>query len=143
VTLPLDQTEGLGTRRQFSLPKEDLEWLERRGLRFELVCEGGVSRVVIADWPVPGGYDRATVDVNVRIESGYPDTQIDMAYFFPALSRLDRRPIRAVCVEGFDGRAWQRWSRHRTPANPWRPGVDSLETHFALVDEWLLRELRK
>jgi len=143
VTLPLDQTEGLGARRQFSLPKEDLDWLEWRGLRYELVSENGVSRVMINDWPVPAGYDRSMVDVNVRIESGYPDTQIDMAYFFPALSRLDRRAIGSVCADGFDGRTWQRWSRHRTPANPWRPGVDNLETHFALVDEWLIRELKK
>jgi hypothetical protein len=143
VTLPLDQTEGLGTRREFSLPREDLEWLERCGRRYELVREKGVSRVVVADWPIPAGYDRALVDVNVRIESGYPDTQIDMAYFFPALARLDRRAIRAVCAETFDGKTWQRWSRHRTPANPWRPGIDNLETHFALVDEWLIRELKK
>jgi hypothetical protein len=143
VTLPLDQTEGLGARRQFSLPKEDLDWLEGRGLRYELVHENGVSRVLIADWPVPAGYDRTVVDVNVRIESGYPDTQIDMAYVFPALSRVDRRAVRAVCAEVFDGRTWQRWSRHRTPANPWRPGVDNLATHFALVDDWLIRELTK
>ena len=143
VTLPLDQTEGLGTRREFSLPKEDLDWLERGGLRYELVRENGVSRVVIYDWPVPAGYDRSTIDVNVRIEAGYPDTQIDMAYFFPGLSRQDRRAIRALCAEAFDGKTWQRWSRHRTPANPWRPGVDNLETHFALVDEWLIRELKK
>jgi hypothetical protein len=143
VTLPLDQTEGLGARRQFSLPKEDLDWLERRGLRYELASENGVSRVVINNWPVPAGYDQSAVDVNVRIEPGYPDTQIDMAYFFPALSRLDRRAIGAVCQEGFDGRSWQRWSRHRTPANPWRPGVDNLETHFTLVDDWLIRELKK
>jgi hypothetical protein len=40
LTLPLDQTEGLGAgRRQFSLPSEDEEWLESLGLLYELVGE--------------------------------------------------------------------------------------------------------
>ena len=144
VTLPLDQTEGLGAgRRQFSLPQEDMEWLESLGLVYELVAEGGVPRVVIYGWPVPGGYNVAKVDVNVRVDPGYPDTQIDMAYFTPALARRDGRPIGATSDDSFDGKIWQRWSRHRTAANPWRPGLDGLSTHFALVDDWLARELRK
>ena len=49
----------------------------------------------------------------------------------------------ALASEGFDGKTWQRWSRHRTPANPWRPGLDNLATHFGLVEEWFGREVRK
>jgi hypothetical protein len=144
VTLPLDQTEGLGAgRRQFSLSEEDTEWLESLDLLYELVAEGGVPRVVIYGWPLPPGYTIAKVDVNVRIDPGYPDTQIDMAYFSPALVRRDGRAIGATSDDSFDGKIWQRWSRHRTAANPWRPGLDSLSTHFALVDDWLARELRK
>ena len=144
LTLPLDQTEGLGAgRRQFSLPAEDEEWLESLGLLYELVGERGVPRVVIYGWPVPPGYNVQAVDVNVRIDPGYPDTQIDMVYFSPALVRLDGHVIRATCDDSFDGKVWQRWSRHRTAQNPWRPGLDSLSTHFALVDDWLARELRK
>ena len=36
VTLPLDQTEGLIARRQFSLPADDMAWLESLGLKYEL-----------------------------------------------------------------------------------------------------------
>jgi hypothetical protein len=143
VTLPLDQTEGLGSRRQFVLPAEDLQWLEQCGLKFELIMEGQVPRVVLYDFPLPYGYNLSLVTVNVRIESGYPDTQIDMAYFYPPLSRTNGKPIGATCQDNFDGRTWQRWSRHRTPANPWRPGVDNLSTHFALVESWLAREITK
>jgi hypothetical protein len=143
VTLPLDQTEGLGGRRDFSLPSEDAEWLESIGHRYELVQEGAVLRVVVYDWAVPSGYTENKVDVHVRIEPGYPDTQIDMVYFHPALARADGKSIGAASSESFDGKVWQRWSRHRTPANPWRPGVDMLSTHFALIDQWLVRELAK
>lgn len=142
VTLPLDQTEGLDVRKQFLLPADDLVWLDGITLRYELVVEG-VPRVIVYDFPLPKGYTRDHVDVSVRIEPGYPDTQIDMAYFFPAIARADARPIGAVSTEHFDGKVWQRWSRHRTPANPWRPGVDNLSTHFGLVEFWLARELTK
>lgn len=143
VTLPLDQTEGLASRRQFSLPADDAAWLENFGLEYELVSEGGVLRVVIYGLPIPSGYQVSTVDANVRIEPGYPDAQIDMVYFHPRLCRNDGRAIAAICDEPFDGKSWQRWSRHRTPANPWRPGIDNLSTHFALVESWLARELNK
>ena len=143
LTLPLDQTEGFRARREFALPEDDINWLAGALHRFELIAEAGVLRVVLYDFPVPLGYNYPAVDVNVRIESGYPDTQIDMVYVHPELQRLDGVPIGATCPEAFDGKQWQRWSRHRTPANPWRPGVDNLATHFALVEHWFLRELQK
>ncbi len=143
VTLPLDQTEGFDGRRHFILPQEDMEWLDNTAGRFELVADDDVLRVVLYDFSVPLGYHQRQADVNVRIETGYPDTQIDMVYVHPALERADGRPISATCDESFDGKEWQRWSRHRTPANPWRPGIDNLATHFGLVEHWFLHELEK
>ena len=143
LTLPLDQTEGFGARREFTLPEDDLNWLDSAPHRFELVAEDSILRVVLYRFPVPSGYNHSAVDVNVRIEPGYPDSQIDMVYVYPDLQRLDGVLISATCPETFDGKEWQRWSRHRTPANPWRPGVDNLATHFALVKHWFLRELQK
>jgi E2/UBC family protein E len=130
-------------RRDFSLPSEDIEWLESTGRPYELVNENGVMRVVLHQFPVPPGYSSPLVEVCVRIESGYPDSQLDMAYFFPALSRLDGQPIGATSGETFHGKTWQRWSRHRTPANPWRPGIDNLGSHCELIADWIDRELRK
>ena len=143
VTLPLDQTEGFRGRREFALPQEDLEWLERVPDRYELVAEGGVLRVVLYDFPIPLGYQRRHADINVRIESGYPDSEIDMVYVHPALQRADGEAIAAISSDDFDGKQWQRWSRHRTAANPWRPGVDNLATHFSLVEHWFAREFEK
>ena len=142
VTLPLDQTEGLGGRRQFILPADDTAWLDAQSFQYELVRDGA-QRVVVYGLTLPAGYSVERVDVNVRIDPGYPDVQIDMAYVYPPLARKDGRPIGATCPDQFDGKVWQRWSRHRTPANPWRPGVDNLSTHFALIDHWLVRELAK
>ncbi len=130
-------------RRQFSLPAEDLEWLELLERPFELVNEGGALRVILCKVPLPHGYTATEVTINVRIESGYPDAQLDMAYFYPPLERSDGKAIAATSPDAFDGKTWQRWSRHRTPANPWRPGIDNLSTHYELIVDWLQRELSK
>ena len=142
VTLPLDQTEGFGKRRDFTLPQDDLEWLNQSAEAFELVEEDGVLRVVIYDFPIPSGYKQCRADVNVRIDSGYPDSEIDMVYVHPALQRSDGKSIGAISTDQFDGKQWQRWSRHRTVANPWRPGIDNLATHFGLVQYWFSREFQ-
>lgn len=130
-------------RKQFNLPSEDQEWLDMQGLRYELVLEGAILRVVLYDMSVPVGYNHPKTDVNVRIDAGYPDTPIDMVYFSPALIKFNGVPPKAITDDPFDGKPWQRWSRHRTAANPWRPGVDNLETHFVLVQDWLEKELVK
>ena len=65
-----------------------------------------------------------------------------MVYVHPALARADGREIAAISNDDFDGRQWQRWSRHRTGENPWRPGVDNLATHFGLVEHWFAPRTR-
>ena len=75
-----------------------------------------------------------------RIKAQYPDVQIDMAYFTPPLARKDGGGLSNLSEMDLDGRKWQQWSRHRTQHNPWRPGVDDLETHLLLVVDWLQRD---
>ncbi len=131
-------------RRQFDVPEEDREFLdERLGLEWEAVLEGGVRRVVMRRFATPPGYNVDEVDLFLRLDAGYPDSQIDMVYFAPALSLASGKAIGALSSESFDGQTWQRWSRHRTGQNPWIPGVDNIERHLLLVREWLERELRK
>lgn len=93
MTIPNEVTEGDASfsRRQFVLLESDERYLNFLGLPWEAVTESGVQRVVIHHWPVPTGYNVESVCVNVQLPPGYPDTQIDMAYFYPALSRKDGR----------------------------------------------------
>jgi hypothetical protein len=150
MTLPLDQTEGADPaevqnepRRHFELLPEDQAFLERLDLAWEAVIDNNVKRVVIYGYPLPDGYRADCADLNVRIERSYPDTQIDMVYFYPALEKNEGRAIGAIANDNFDGKVWQRWSRHRTKQSPWRPGIDNLESHLMLVSEWLTREVQK
>lgn len=130
-------------RRDFSPTPVDAAYLDSLGLRWEALAAAGEFWLVIYGWPLPPGYGRETTDVAVKVEPGYPAAQLDMAYFHPPLARVDGRPINATeAIQPLDGKGWQRWSRHRTGANPWVPGEDCLETHTVLVADWLAREFQ-
>jgi hypothetical protein len=130
-------------RRQFQLPEADVNHLNARGLRWETLASGGSRWLLVHDFPVPNGYNVTGVTAAVSISPGYPDAQLDMVYFHPPLARCDGRAIGALSSQVIDGKNFQRWSRHRTPANPWRPGEDDLSSHLALVEHWLEREFTK
>lgn len=128
-------------RKQFQLPIEDSSYLELLGLKWETIQERG-NWVIIYDYPIPDGYNIQKVNIVLKIESGYPISQIDMVYFYPNLVRKDNKMIGALANLQLDGKNWQRWSRHRTNANPWRSGIDNIETHLLLINYWLEREFK-
>lgn len=128
-------------RHQFQLPEDDEAGLAARGLPFETVREGAAMLLILPTYPIPGGYNVRQAVALLRIPPTYPDEQIDMVYFSPSLSLTSGKHIRQLTPAQFDGKPYQQWSRHRTPQNPWRPGLDSICTHLLQVDDWLLREL--
>lgn len=145
MVVPREVTEGDGpaVRMDFAILPDDELYLNSLGLRWDAILESNIKRIVIRDWPLPAGYNVRVVNVNIRLEAGYPDVPIDMAYFHPALSRLDGKAIGALAEDTFDGKAWQRWSRHRTGLSAWRIGTDNVQSHMALVGDWLSEELSK
>lgn len=131
-------------RRQFQLPELDEAFLDSLGLTWETVEEAGVQWLLLADYQLPEGFDRAVVDVAIQISAGYPAAQLDMAYFHPWIATASHRPIPAADVaQALDGRQWQRWSRHRTGENPWIPGEDDLSSHVHYMDAWLAAEVER
>ena len=130
-------------RRQFQLAEEDEACLTARSPNWEAIVENNTKWVIVPDFTIPEGYNQRTASAAMRILPSYPDDQIDMVYFFPPLERTDRHPIATISSQLICGETYQRWSRHRTSANPWRPGVDDISTHVTLVDEWLRRELTR
>jgi len=130
-------------RRQFSLPEADEASLAARRLPWETLIEAGVRWLIVHDFPVPSGYNQDKVLVAIRIETGYPDAPLDMVYVFPPLARQDGHSIGALSQQRLDGKMYQRWSRHRTPHNPWRAGEDDLTIHLQLIEYWFEREFRR
>jgi Prokaryotic E2 family E len=130
-------------RRGFDLPPEDQEFLDHYGLPWEAIIDGS-PWVLIHDFPTHAGYNHARVTAAVRIETGYPNAELQMVYFFPALARTDGKAIGATqCTQQLDSKHFQRWSRHRSPQNPWKIGRDNLGTHIILIEDWLEREFQK
>lgn len=133
----------MNLRRQFKLLPTDEEFLDQYGLQWETIVDGS-QWVLIHDFPTHEGYNYSTTMIAIRLESGYPQAQLDMVYVYPALARKDVQPIpQTNATQKLDGKEWQRWSRHRTSANPWRSGEDSLETHIYLIEDWFVREFEK
>jgi len=146
ITLPKDQTEGFtNLRREFRLPETDVAGLDDGGFHWETVKAGNdAAWMLVHGYRVPSGYNVEAVSVAVQIPGGYPTAQLDMAFFHPPLSRKDGRGIpNTEATANIDGKSWQRWSRHYTPANPWIPGEYNVLTHLVLVKHWLEREFQR
>lgn len=129
-------------RRMFELPEEDVDCLAANGYDWEAIIEGGTKWLVIPNYPIPEPYNHEVATVALRIQPSYPDVEIDMAYFSPPLALKSGKTIGGLSNLQLDNQAYQQWSRHRTGANPWRPGIDNVCTHLIQVDSWLDRELQ-
>ena len=126
-------------RRDFELPKEDVEFLDASFSEWEAVKEDNMW-LIINSFCIPGGYNVKEAALAIEIPSTYPDTKLDMAYFHPPLVREDGVAINATeATATISGKAYQRWSRHYD----WRLGIDSLRSHILFVEEWLTREFSK
>jgi len=141
VLQPREQKDGREIRRNFFLPEEDTEFLNKQNIQWETISSGGMW-LILHDYPVPEGYNVASAEVALMIPPSYPVTQIDMAYFFPQLQKKSGRVINATTPQVIEGRTFQRWSRHRLPGE-WVPGLDNVSTHLCLVDNWLVNDLNR
>jgi len=131
-------------RRQFRLPAEDEVFLNRLEVPWETLSENGQSWVIVYGEKIPAGYNVDTADVAIMMAPGYPPGPLDMAYFMPALIRQNGTvPPNTQGRVSIDGKVWQGWSRHRTPAAPWLPGEDNLESHYFYMQDWLAFELKR
>jgi hypothetical protein len=128
-------------RRQFQLSEEDEQGLAALGLEWETIVDGNTKWLLVHAYPIPEGYNYRQASVALRISPSYPDDQIDMVYFSPLLALTTGRAIRQLSPIMIDGKQYQQWSRHRTPQNPWRLGLDNISTHLLQVNNWLDREL--
>lgn len=129
-------------RRAFQLSEEDEECLAQSGLEWESIREGDANWLILPGYPIPDGYNVSVATAALKIPPKYPDEQIDMVYFDPPLVLKSGRTINNLSLLTLDQKQYQQWSRHRTEANPWRPGIDNICTHLMQVTTWLKREIK-
>lgn len=139
-----DGEEGPAGPFPFAFTEQDQLFAERHPDSVERVMEGSMHWVLIHDMDVPEGYNVRKVTAAIMLPIGYPTCGLDMVYFYPELSLTSGKPIHAAeARQTIQGKSYQRWSRHFTPQAPWRPGVDCLETYYAMIQGWLRREVMR
>lgn len=115
------------------LPDVDAHFLHREEIAYRTFEEGSMLNVELLEFTLPAGLSANTASVLIRLSSNYPDAAPDMWWVIPHLTTAHGAEIAATqVIETIDGRSWQRWSRH-LDAGAWRPGVDSLESYFRLL----------
>src|ERR1039458_10877505 len=91
-------------RRQFQLTEDDEECLTAHGFAWETVVENKTKWLIVHGYPIPEGYNHRTADAALRIPPSYPDDQIDMVYFSPALQLLSGKAIKQLSLLTLDGK---------------------------------------
>ena len=112
------------------------------GLEWESIIESTTKWLIFPEYPIPEGYNHRMVKAALEIPSAYPDVQIDMVFFYPALALTKGRQISSISFRPIDGNQYQQWSRHRNNGE-WRPGLDNVCMHLLMVENWLKKELMK
>ena len=144
VVEPLDCTEGFISTKNFDhLLPEDKLFLEHIENKVDLLQERNLNWLILRNYSIPEGYKVSKADVAILIPNNYPAGRLDMAYFYPAMVRTDDKPIGALSNQSIEGKVYQRWSRHRTAANPWNPELDNIESHLDLMLNCLKAEFKK
>lgn len=124
------------------LPRNDIEFLEARGMTYEVVDDAGMICVLFPNWELPAGYDQSESCLMLRLAVGYPDVPPDMWWFEPAVRLADGTVVPATeVVEPHFGRSWQRWSRH-LQAGQWRSGIDGIESFLAVINADLSKHVQ-
>lgn len=112
------------------LPEIDRDFLHRKENSFEIIPEGGQILLIFKDYSFPPFYTPPVADLLIVIPSGYPNAPLDMFWTSPDVKLANGSyPKTADQHHQFNGKIWQRWSRHGT----WRSGIDSLKTFLASV----------
>ena len=129
---------GVKLRADFAMLPQDEEHLNRLGLHWETLIDGGRRWLIIREYPLPLGYRAPAADVAIEVPVSYPGAQLDMFYCHPLLALQTGAAIaQTQQMETITGLPFQRWSRHRR----WDAAHDTLATHLALVDGSLRREV--
>lgn len=142
---PRDVSNGetsIALRYDFALIEADEQFLNLHHAMWETRLDNQRRWLLIHNFPIPQGYTAQRATLALEVPPNYPAAQIDMFYAHPPLALVSGRAIDATQVTvQISGQTYQRWSRHRGGAAPWRPESDSVITHLALVESALAKEV--
>lgn len=110
------------------LPEIDIEFLEEKGYKYQLVAYQAGIYLIVQNFDFPEAYNTQVADVMIMIPAGYPNSPLDMFWTYPSIKLKDGNwPAASAHHETHNGQSWQRWSRHIE----WRPNIDNLRSFFS------------
>jgi len=140
-TSPKRARAGEATQHDI-LTGDDVAYLTSLGLPWEVIVDAGNAQaLVIHDFPLPSGANRPKTDLMIRLPNTYSAAELDMFNLPRGVGRADGRVLPNLSDTTFGETEWTQWSRHRLEGEPWRPGIDCVATHLALVEKVLLADL--
>lgn len=121
------------------LPPHDVAFLDDANITYRTFDDAsGMLNVELVDFKLPEGLSCRKANILFRLPSTYPDTAPDMWWAVPAIHKPGGGVIAATeMTETFDGRTWQRWSRH-LDGGTWRSGIDGLKAYVRLLRSELI-----
>jgi hypothetical protein len=120
------------------LAMEDIRHLKGKGYTFEVERAIGLICVIIRAFPMPLAYNPPSTDLLLKLPPNFPMACPDMFWTFPHVRLANGAyPTTANVFDvRFQGRDWQRWSRH-PDSTRWRPGTDNLKTFLGTIRQEL------
>ncbi|MFV5516975.1 E2/UBC family protein [Acinetobacter gerneri] len=142
--IPREVNNGDVSLGQFEVLPKDGEYLKQVFGNFRTIIDQGRRWLVVENYELPDGYNHKKVTLAIEIPSLYPQAEIDMFYTYPRINLTNGLTPSCTDVDQIiEGKSYQRWSRHRSPLSQWNPVIDSVVTHFSLIEESLLREVQQ
>ena len=116
------------------LPRNDRHYLDDRRIAYREVEDGNNKGVILSGITLPEGkYQVEVADILILLPQSYPEVAPDMFYALPHLNlqATGSEPRATTERLTFDGKNWQRWSRHN---EEWRSGTDGIWTMIKRVE---------
>ncbi|HCA5049877.1 multiubiquitin domain-containing protein [Acinetobacter baumannii] len=142
--IPREVNNGDISLGQFEVLQKDSEYLKQVFGDFRTIIDQGRRWLIVENYELPEGYSHKQITLALEIPSLYPQAEIDMFYTCPRIYLPNG--VTPSCTEVdqiIEGKIYQRWSRHRSQVSQWNPAIDSVVTHFSLIEESLLREVQQ
>ena len=128
------------------VPEDDDAFLKEKFPEASVYRVGNEVHVLLPAFPFPAAYAPRTADLLVRLPAGYPDSRPDMFWTrqdvklasgaWPTNAQTPEVPGSGNGAERYEGKTWQRWSRHTDDAT-WRAGTDGLRTFVRSIQREL------
>jgi hypothetical protein len=119
--------------------REAVAMLEKDGFTVSLQEEQGMGILVIANYALPDGWNRASTGLLIKLPASFPVGNPDMFWVDEPLRLVAGGvPQNGDSVETILGEPWRRLSWH---PSTWNPGVDDIRTYLQFVER-RLRQVR-